>query len=147
MTPAQRPVMSAPRYRYQAFCPCPAGTEAQYDYDLVVIGGGSGGLAASKEAASFGKKVAVLDFVKPTPIGMEMSTRSHPLIWFSTPTAAQWHVMYSCFGSFGMFVDSRYVMGSRRHLRERGLHSQEAHAHRCPHEGTQGGMCMCRIIR
>lgn len=43
--------------------------EGGYDYDLVVIGGGSGGLAASKEAAGLGKKVAVLDFVKPTPIG------------------------------------------------------------------------------
>ncbi|XP_033113803.1 thioredoxin reductase 1, cytoplasmic-like [Anneissia japonica] len=42
---------------------------ADYTYDLVVIGGGSGGLAASKEAASFGKKVAVCDFVKPTPVG------------------------------------------------------------------------------
>jgi len=40
-----------------------------YDYDLVVIGGGSGGLAASKEAASFGARVAVLDFVKPSPAG------------------------------------------------------------------------------
>jgi len=40
-----------------------------YDYDLVVIGGGSGGLATSKEAASFGAKVAVLDFVKPSPAG------------------------------------------------------------------------------
>lgn len=40
-----------------------------YDYDLVVIGGGSGGLAASKEAARLGKKVAVCDFVKPTPVG------------------------------------------------------------------------------
>ncbi|GAB1600325.1 thioredoxin reductase 1, cytoplasmic-like [Argonauta hians] len=40
-----------------------------YDYDLIVIGGGSGGLAASKEAASLGKKVAVFDFVKPTPAG------------------------------------------------------------------------------
>lgn len=40
-----------------------------YDYDLIVIGGGSGGLAASKEAARYGKKVAVLDFVVPTPKG------------------------------------------------------------------------------
>nr|AKU75589.1 thioredoxin-glutathione reductase 1 [Fasciola gigantica] len=38
-----------------------------YDYDLVVIGGGSGGLAASKEAARFGAKTAVFDFVVPTP--------------------------------------------------------------------------------
>lgn len=46
-----------------------AEVDGGYDYDLVVIGGGSGGLAASKEAAGLGKKVAVLDFVKPTPQG------------------------------------------------------------------------------
>lgn len=40
-----------------------------YDYDLIVIGGGSGGLAASKEAASLGRKVAVFDFVQPSPTG------------------------------------------------------------------------------
>ncbi|NXW81023.1 TRXR1 reductase, partial [Hirundo rustica] len=40
-----------------------------YDYDLIVIGGGSGGLAAAKEAAKYEKKVMVLDFVKPTPQG------------------------------------------------------------------------------
>jgi thioredoxin/glutathione reductase (selenoprotein) len=40
-----------------------------YDYDLVVIGGGSGGLACSMEAAKFGKKVCVLDYVKPSPQG------------------------------------------------------------------------------
>jgi len=40
-----------------------------YEYDIVVIGGGSGGLAASKEAARLGLKVAVCDFVKPTPLG------------------------------------------------------------------------------
>lgn len=43
--------------------------EESYDYDLIVIGGGSGGLAASKEAAALNKKVAVFDFVKPTPLG------------------------------------------------------------------------------
>ncbi|KAM5148811.1 thioredoxin reductase 3 [Mantella aurantiaca] len=40
-----------------------------YDYDLIVIGGGSGGLACSKEAASLGKNVMVLDYVVPTPLG------------------------------------------------------------------------------
>ena len=40
-----------------------------YDYDLVVIGGGSGGMAAAKEATRFGAKVACLDFVKPSPAG------------------------------------------------------------------------------
>jgi len=40
-----------------------------YDYDIIVIGGGSGGLAASKEAKRLGKTVAVCDFVVPTPIG------------------------------------------------------------------------------
>ena len=40
-----------------------------YDYDIIVIGGGSGGLAASKEASRLGKKVAVCDFVKPSPAG------------------------------------------------------------------------------
>nr|QWA14832.1 thioredoxin reductase [Diaphanosoma celebensis] len=54
--------------------PSPSGSapqepEVKYDYDLVVIGGGSGGLAASKEAALWGAKVAVCDFVVPTPIG------------------------------------------------------------------------------
>jgi thioredoxin reductase (NADPH) len=40
-----------------------------YDYDLVIIGGGSGGLACSKEAQKLGARVAVLDFVKPSPHG------------------------------------------------------------------------------
>lgn len=41
-----------------------------YDYDLVVIGGGSGGLACSKQAQKLGARVAVLDYVKPSPIGI-----------------------------------------------------------------------------
>jgi thioredoxin/glutathione reductase (selenoprotein) len=40
-----------------------------YDYDLIVIGGGSGGMAAAKEAAGLGAKVALCDFVKPSPQG------------------------------------------------------------------------------
>ncbi|XP_023814475.1 thioredoxin reductase 2, mitochondrial [Oryzias latipes] len=41
----------------------------KHDYDLVVIGGGSGGLACSKEAAQLGQKVAVLDYVDPSAKG------------------------------------------------------------------------------
>lgn len=44
--------------------------EHSYEYDLLVIGGGSGGIAAAKEAAEyFGKKVAVCDYVVPSPKG------------------------------------------------------------------------------
>jgi len=43
--------------------------DVKYDYDLIVVGGGSGGLAASKEAAKLGLSTAVYDYVKPTPIG------------------------------------------------------------------------------
>ena len=44
--------------------------KSKFDYDLIVLGGGSGGLASSKEAAvKYGKKVALIDFVKPTPKG------------------------------------------------------------------------------
>ncbi|VDN59337.1 unnamed protein product [Dracunculus medinensis] len=42
---------------------------AKHDYDLAVIGGGSGGLAAAKEAARLNKKVVCLDFVKPSTMG------------------------------------------------------------------------------
>uniref|UniRef100_A0A0G4FIK1 Thioredoxin reductase n=1 Tax=Chromera velia CCMP2878 TaxID=1169474 RepID=A0A0G4FIK1_9ALVE len=40
-----------------------------YDYDLAVIGGGSGGMAAAKEAARLGAKVVLFDYVKPSTQG------------------------------------------------------------------------------
>ncbi|KAM9327709.1 thioredoxin reductase 1, cytoplasmic-like [Pholidichthys leucotaenia] len=39
------------------------------DYDLLVIGGGSGGLAVAKEAARRGRKVLLLDLMVPSPRG------------------------------------------------------------------------------
>jgi thioredoxin reductase (NADPH) len=43
-------------------------SSTDYDYDVFVIGGGSGGLAFAKEAAQLGKKVGLCDFVKPSPL-------------------------------------------------------------------------------
>ena len=34
-----------------------------------MIGGGSGGISAARNAAELGKKVALADYVEPTPIG------------------------------------------------------------------------------
>lgn len=43
--------------------------ERSFDYDLFVIGGGSGGLSCAKKAAKLGAKVALADFVQPSPLG------------------------------------------------------------------------------
>lgn len=40
-----------------------------YDYDLFVIGGGSGGMSTAKAAAALGARVALADFVKPSTQG------------------------------------------------------------------------------
>lgn len=49
------------------------------EYDLFVIGGGSGGLAAAKEAAALGKSVALCDYVVPTPQGTTWGKKFCPL--------------------------------------------------------------------
>ena len=43
------------------------GDAAPTHYDVVVIGGGSGGLAFAKEAAGLGARTACCDFVEPSP--------------------------------------------------------------------------------
>jgi len=43
--------------------------EFEYEYGLFVIGGGSGGLACARTAASLGVKVGLADFVKPSTAG------------------------------------------------------------------------------
>jgi hypothetical protein len=81
-----------------------------FTYDLIVIGGGSGGLACSKEAQKLGAKVAVLDFVKPSPAGNNFE-------------------FY-----FPFIVDVNYYrfqVGIGWHMCERGMHSQETHAQCC----------------
>lgn len=44
-------------------------TGTDFDYDLCVIGGGSGGLACAKQAADLGAKVVLFDYVKPSTQG------------------------------------------------------------------------------
>jgi thioredoxin reductase (NADPH) len=43
--------------------------ETEYDYDFFVIGGGSGGMKAATTAAKLGARVAVADYVVPSPFG------------------------------------------------------------------------------
>eukprot|EP00824_Muranothrix_gubernata_P022142 TRINITY_DN516_c0_g1_i1.p1 TRINITY_DN516_c0_g1~~TRINITY_DN516_c0_g1_i1.p1 ORF type:complete len:491 (-),score=119.20 TRINITY_DN516_c0_g1_i1:183-1655(-) len=43
--------------------------KGEFDFDFVVIGGGSGGIAAAREAAKLGAKTCLLDFVMPSPRG------------------------------------------------------------------------------
>ena len=43
--------------------------ESKFDYDLFVIGGGSGGISTAKKASLLGAKVALADFVNPSPNG------------------------------------------------------------------------------
>ena len=44
-------------------------TSNQYDFDVFVIGGGSGGIACAKEAGKLGAAVGLCDFVRPSPRG------------------------------------------------------------------------------
>ncbi|XP_057600080.1 thioredoxin reductase 2, mitochondrial isoform X6 [Hippopotamus amphibius kiboko] len=62
--------LRAPAGRFRPRVPGGArGAAGRQCYDLLVIGGGSGGLACAKEAAQLGKKVAVVDYVEPSPRG------------------------------------------------------------------------------
>ena len=44
-------------------------SKSKFDYDLFVIGGGSGGISCAKTAVKLGYRVGLADFVKPTPLG------------------------------------------------------------------------------
>lgn len=47
----------------------PPSPDTTLKFDLIVIGGGSGGVACAREAASLGAKVAIIDHVDPSPQG------------------------------------------------------------------------------
>lgn len=52
--------------------------EEEVEYDLFVVGGGSGGLAAASAAASYGAKVGLADFVKPSWQGTKWGLGGSP---------------------------------------------------------------------
>jgi len=98
-----------------------------YDYDLLILGGGSGGLAASKEAASLGAKVAVLDYVKPSPAGSKWGLGGTCVR--NTCCSHYYSFLHSLF--FVLTNDSDLTFLS---LGERGMYSKETYAQCCPIE-------------
>ena len=44
-------------------------SDDEFDFDIFVIGGGSGGIACAKEAARLGMTVGLCDYVRPSPQG------------------------------------------------------------------------------
>lgn len=48
---------------------CCRASPAEFDFDVFVIGGGSGGIACAKEAARLGARVGLCDAVRPSPRG------------------------------------------------------------------------------
>ncbi|CAI5712474.1 unnamed protein product [Peronospora destructor] len=94
--------------------------EVSYDYDLVVIGGGSGGLACSKEAASFGQKVCVLDYVKPSPPGHFLGFGWHLCqCWVyrneadAPELSDRWTQLVSSVGSYIKSIDLKHMVELR----------------------------------
>ena len=88
--------------------------DVYYEFDLVVIGGGSGGLACSKAAAELGAKVAVLDFVKPTPIGTTWGNLFDFLL-----------------NQLMIMITNKCLIRTRRNMCKRWLYSKEANASKC----------------
>ena len=68
-TAHSRSLTHLPRLRGGGDNPSDAQLEVSEHYELLVIGGGSGGLACAKEAAKLGASVCVADFVRPSPRG------------------------------------------------------------------------------
>lgn len=48
--------------------------DPKYQFDVFVIGGGSGGLTVVDEVQRLGKKVGLADFIKPSPKGTVWGT-------------------------------------------------------------------------
>ncbi len=49
-------------------------------FDLIVIGGGSGGLARASRETNYGKKVALCDYVTPSRVGSTSALKRYEFI-------------------------------------------------------------------
>ncbi len=60
---------------------------SEYDFDLLVIGGGSGGLAVAEKAAQFGKKVAIAEYSRMGGTCVNVGCVPKKIMWYAANLA------------------------------------------------------------
>ena len=97
----------------------------KYDYDIVVIGGGSAGLTASKTARGFGKKVALIE--KTDRLGGECTwTGCIPSKTLIKTAAVAWQSRHA--DRYGLKINKEVdTSGVMRHVRETIQRDYQSH--------------------
>lgn len=106
-----------------------------FDYDLLVIGAGSGGLAAAERAATYGVRVAIAEQAKPGGACVNYGCIPEKLLDYAAGfrRLEQVAVSYGWKESKREFDWSHFVMAEEKHI----CHLNELHLHHLQDAGVQ----------
>eukprot|EP00547_Thalassionema_nitzschioides_P009558 CAMPEP_0194224958 /NCGR_PEP_ID=MMETSP0156-20130528/38525_1 /TAXON_ID=33649 /ORGANISM="Thalassionema nitzschioides, Strain L26-B" /LENGTH=506 /DNA_ID=CAMNT_0038956723 /DNA_START=506 /DNA_END=2026 /DNA_ORIENTATION=+ len=92
-------------------------TEEEYDFDYLVIGGGSGGISSARRAASYGAKVAVIESGKLGGTCVNVGCVPKKVMWNAASIAESLHDMehfgFSGYDSDAIHFDWSYIKRHR----------------------------------
>ena len=74
------------------------------DYDLIVIGAGSGGLAAVQRAASYGARCAVIEHARLGGTCVNVGCVPKKVMWFGANIA---HTVYQDASDYGFDIEAK----------------------------------------